>query len=252
MRSGELLLGLQRRDIDSLHRTVTVERQAHELTGLGRVLTPPKSEAGRRTVALRSFVLHALEDHLCDFVAPAIDAFVFTRSTGLPLRRQDLSVHGRLPAPWSASTVCAPRSAPPRRHGDRKESERHPPGAHGHHRPFVLCGRPPLPARHGGAERGNRRLSRRRDQCRTATGEFTAVHNRSSGLSHECGMERTRFDSFVAERIAPTRRRTGGGGRNRTAVRGFAGPCLNHSATPPCTRWLGSRTPRRRTTERPA
>ncbi len=24
-----------------------------------------------------------------------------------------------------------------------------------------------------------------------------------------------------------------GGGRNRTAVRGFAGPCLNHSATPP-------------------
>ena len=25
----------------------------------------------------------------------------------------------------------------------------------------------------------------------------------------------------------------GGGGRNRTAVRGFAGPCLNHSATPP-------------------
>ena len=25
----------------------------------------------------------------------------------------------------------------------------------------------------------------------------------------------------------------GGGGRNRTDVRGFAGPCLNHSATPP-------------------
>ena len=25
----------------------------------------------------------------------------------------------------------------------------------------------------------------------------------------------------------------GGGERNRTAVRGFAGPCLNHSATPP-------------------
>ena len=57
MRSGELL-GLQRRDIDPLHRTVTVERQAHELTGLGRVLTPPKSEAGRRTVALPLFVLH--------------------------------------------------------------------------------------------------------------------------------------------------------------------------------------------------
>ena len=40
MRSRELL-GLQRRDVDPLHGTVTVERQAHELTGLGRVLTPP-------------------------------------------------------------------------------------------------------------------------------------------------------------------------------------------------------------------
>ena len=27
--------------------------------------------------------------------------------------------------------------------------------------------------------------------------------------------------------------RLGGGERNRTAVEGFAGPCLNHSATPP-------------------
>jgi len=90
MRSGELL-GLQRRDIDPLHRTVTVERQAHELTGLGRVLIPPKSEAGRRTVALPSFVRQALEEHLRDSVAPAIDAFIFTRPTGLPLRRQDLS-----------------------------------------------------------------------------------------------------------------------------------------------------------------
>ena len=63
MRTGELL-GLQRRDIDPLHGTVTVERQVHELTGLGRVLTPPKSEAGRRTVALPAFALDALEDHL--------------------------------------------------------------------------------------------------------------------------------------------------------------------------------------------
>jgi len=86
MRSGELL-GLQRRDVDPLHGTVTVERQAHELTGLGRVLTPPKSEAGRRTVALPAFVLRALEDCAS---APA-DSFVFTRPTGLPLRRQDLS-----------------------------------------------------------------------------------------------------------------------------------------------------------------
>lgn len=44
------LLGLQRRDIDVLHRTVTVGRQAHEITGQERVITEPKSEAGRRTL----------------------------------------------------------------------------------------------------------------------------------------------------------------------------------------------------------
>ncbi len=90
MRSGELL-GLQRRDIDPLHGTVAVERQAQELTGLGRVLMPPKSAAGRRTVALPTFVLTSLENHLQRFVSAAPDSVVFTRPTGLPLRRQDLS-----------------------------------------------------------------------------------------------------------------------------------------------------------------
>ena len=70
---------------------MTVERQAHELTGLGRILAPPKSEAGRRTFALPSFVLHALENHLEDYVAAPVDSFVFTRPTGLPLRRQGVS-----------------------------------------------------------------------------------------------------------------------------------------------------------------
>ena len=90
LRTGELL-GLQRRDIDPLHGTVTVARQAHELTGLGRVLTPPKSDAGRRRVALPRFVLETLEEHLRDLVGGDSEAPIFTRSTGLPLRRQDLS-----------------------------------------------------------------------------------------------------------------------------------------------------------------
>jgi integrase len=90
LRTGELL-GLQRRDVDPLHGTVTIVRQAHELTGLGRVLTAPKSDAGRRTVALPSFVLEALQAHLGLCVGPEVDAPVFTRQTGLPLRRQDFS-----------------------------------------------------------------------------------------------------------------------------------------------------------------
>jgi integrase len=38
-----------------------------------------------------SFVLQALEDHLRDHVGAAPDSAVFTRPSGLPLRRQDLS-----------------------------------------------------------------------------------------------------------------------------------------------------------------
>ncbi len=106
IRSGELL-GLQRRDIDPLHRTVTVQRQAHELTGLGRFLTPPKSEAGRRAVALPVFVMHALDDHLRDYVAPSPDAFMSTRPTGLPLRLQELSHAWKAAcATQGGSSVC--------------------------------------------------------------------------------------------------------------------------------------------------
>ena len=90
LRTGELL-GLQRQDIDPLHGTVSVVRQAHEISGQGRVLTPPKSDAGRRTVALPRSVLESLDAHLHDHVAAAPDAWVFTRPSGLPLRRADLS-----------------------------------------------------------------------------------------------------------------------------------------------------------------
>jgi integrase len=90
LRTGELL-GLQRRDVDPLHGTVTVARQAHEITGHGRMLTAPKSDAGRRTVALPAFVLEELEGQLRDLVDGDPEACVFTRPSGLPLRRADLS-----------------------------------------------------------------------------------------------------------------------------------------------------------------
>jgi integrase len=90
LRTGELL-GLQRQDVDPLHGTVMVVRQAHEITGRGRVVTPPKSDAGRRTVALPAFVLEALTEHLHDNVGGVMEAWIFTRPSGLPLRRADLS-----------------------------------------------------------------------------------------------------------------------------------------------------------------
>jgi len=78
LRPGELL-GLQRGDIDLLHGTVHVQREAHEITGQGRILTPPKSEAGDRTVALPAEIRDELSDHLDAYVAPEPEAYVFTR-----------------------------------------------------------------------------------------------------------------------------------------------------------------------------
>ncbi|HUZ21711.1 MAG TPA: site-specific integrase [Acidimicrobiales bacterium] len=90
LRSGELC-GLERRDVDLARRTLTVERQAVEITGQGRILTAPKTEAGRRVVALPGFVVEVLSGYLDAYVAPEPDAVLFTRPSGKPLRRADLS-----------------------------------------------------------------------------------------------------------------------------------------------------------------
>jgi len=90
LRPGELL-GLQRRDIDLLHGTVRVNREAQEITGQGRILTAPKSEAGDRSVELPPPTQAELSHHMDAYVAPEPDAYVFTRPSGRPLRRSDLS-----------------------------------------------------------------------------------------------------------------------------------------------------------------
>lgn len=105
LRTGESL-GLERRDIDPLRGVVHVRREAQEIAHVrdergeiveehGRVVTDPKSEAGKRTVALPRFVMDELERHLAEYVAPEPEALVFTRRTGSYLRRQDLSAAWR-------------------------------------------------------------------------------------------------------------------------------------------------------------
>jgi len=91
LRPGELL-GLQRRDIDLLHNTIRVERQAQEITGHGRIVVPhAKSEAGTRTLSLPAPIAQELAAHLDAYVDADPESWVFTRKSGLPLRRQDLS-----------------------------------------------------------------------------------------------------------------------------------------------------------------
>jgi integrase len=80
------LLGLQHRDIDLLHGTVSVSRSVHWLRdGKGMVVAEPKTAAGHRTVAIPSSILEDLNDHLSRFVGKDRRAWVFTGSEGGPL-----------------------------------------------------------------------------------------------------------------------------------------------------------------------
>lgn len=100
LRTGECL-GLERRDIDVLHGRVEVKRQAQELPTRGRMVSRPKSEAGRRPVALPEMVTDALVVHMAAYTGAAPDAVVFLGPGGEPLRRATLS------AAWRRATAAA-------------------------------------------------------------------------------------------------------------------------------------------------
>lgn len=167
LRTGENL-GLRRADVDLLHREISVVVQAQELKGEGRTVSEPKSEAGRRRVAIPSIVVGALGDHLAEFTEPDADSPVFTGPAGAPLRRATLS------AAWRRAlrTTCAPddgrtrgfapaRLEAPRRDAHRADPGRHDEGAHEPHRPFVAASRVDLPARNGRARPSCRVVPRR-------------------------------------------------------------------------------------------
>jgi hypothetical protein len=65
LRRGELL-GLRRRDVDTLHGTVSVVVTRTKTMAGTMVDKAPKSDAGRRTIAVPSNILPALKDHFAD------------------------------------------------------------------------------------------------------------------------------------------------------------------------------------------
>lgn len=80
LRLGELR-ALRRKDLDLLHRWVQVREQVADVGG--RLLTgPPKTDAGRRRVAIPPHIQDALAHHLEIFVGPEPDAYVFTGHHG--------------------------------------------------------------------------------------------------------------------------------------------------------------------------
>jgi integrase len=85
LRRGELM-GLRRQDVNLVGGTLRVERAVHQLSDGTLLIGPPKTDAGRRTIAIPPHILPDLEAHLVGFVSPEAAALVFTGEKGGPLR----------------------------------------------------------------------------------------------------------------------------------------------------------------------
>jgi integrase len=90
LRYGEAA-GLRRADIDLVAGTVRVDRQLQELAQGVLVEGPPKTDAGRRLVALPPHIEAQLAWHLDTFVESDPTSIVFTSPEGTPLRRSNFN-----------------------------------------------------------------------------------------------------------------------------------------------------------------
>ncbi|NBE82407.1 tyrosine-type recombinase/integrase [Micromonospora rubida] len=90
LRWGEVA-ALQRQDVDTTAGTVRVRLAYTEQRGVGLVLGPPKSRAGRRMVSLPPVVVDVLRDHLAAEVDDNPEAHVFTTESGRPIWRGNLN-----------------------------------------------------------------------------------------------------------------------------------------------------------------
>jgi integrase len=89
LRLGELL-GLRRSHVDLRAGTVRVEEQATQMMSGARLIGPPKSAAGKRTVALPVLAVEALTRHVEAFVGTDDEAYVFNTPAGAPLDKATL------------------------------------------------------------------------------------------------------------------------------------------------------------------
>jgi integrase len=101
LRWGELA-ALRRADLDLSARTVKVERSLSELAGGGRSLGPPKSAAGRRTVAIPEIIIRDVAHHLATYVAPGTEALIFASPSSEPLHHGTFRRRAWLPTTEAA------------------------------------------------------------------------------------------------------------------------------------------------------
>jgi integrase len=88
LRWGELA-GLSRQRVDRLHGVVHVVESMIQLGGGKRFIGPPKSAAGRRSVAVPPHLWPEIEAHLDSYVGPDPTALVFTKESGVSLDRNN-------------------------------------------------------------------------------------------------------------------------------------------------------------------
>lgn len=84
LRKGELL-GLRRGDIDLDGHEITIARQRQLDRHGTHLVGPPKTDAGRRTLAIPAALVADLRDHLDAYAQPGADGYVFTGHKGGPL-----------------------------------------------------------------------------------------------------------------------------------------------------------------------
>jgi integrase len=86
------LLGLRRRDVDLPHATIHIE-QSRTVTMHGKSLVKaPKTQAGRRTIAVPEALIEKISGHLDGFTGPGPDDLIFVGITGVPLTANVLQV----------------------------------------------------------------------------------------------------------------------------------------------------------------
>lgn len=96
LRAGELI-ALRRPHVDLLRRTITVVEQVQYIDRR-HVVSPPKSAAGRRSVALPRLVADELDEHLRRLPDQSADALVFPAPEGGYLHLENFRKRAWLPA----------------------------------------------------------------------------------------------------------------------------------------------------------
>jgi len=101
LRWGELV-ALQRCDVDTVAGTVSIRRQFVELDTGQIIVSPPKSAAGVRTVAIPVAILETIRVFLAAGTGQSDDALLFTGARGGVLRRSNF----RRAVRWSAAVAA--------------------------------------------------------------------------------------------------------------------------------------------------